>query len=186
MAGRGEYELVGAIETNAGGGRVSVAAPVGRALGGQRVGARLSVATPGGTLPLEVLSVLPANVQPQARKAARTDRHPLLVSVPSRHEASRPCSVAQATWRTRTVEMESQADGQTSLTRQRSGRRKGAIWLHRSFAVSTGRPTLKPPLAWRHGWQNGSPRGWFSRMWSKPNCRRTPGSVELAELRRHR
>jgi transcription elongation factor GreA len=65
-----EYELVGAIELNVGNGRVSVAAPVGRALVGQRVGARLDVATPRGTLPLEVLGVLPANEQPRARKAA--------------------------------------------------------------------------------------------------------------------
>jgi transcription elongation factor GreA len=65
-----EYELVGAIEPKVGDGRVSVAAPVGRALVGQRVGARLDVVTPGGTLPLEVLSVLPANAQPLARKAA--------------------------------------------------------------------------------------------------------------------
>jgi transcription elongation factor GreA len=64
-----EYELVGAIEPKVGNGRVSVAAPVGRALLGQRVGARLDVTTPGGTLPLEVLGVLSANVQPQARKA---------------------------------------------------------------------------------------------------------------------
>ena len=65
-----EYELVGAIEPKVGDGRVSVSAPVGRALVGQRVGAQLDIATPGGTLPLEVLSVLPANVQPRARKAA--------------------------------------------------------------------------------------------------------------------
>ena len=65
-----EYELVGAIEPNVGNGRVSVAAPVGRALVGQRVGARLDVATPGGKLPLEILGVLPANLQPRARKAA--------------------------------------------------------------------------------------------------------------------
>jgi transcription elongation factor GreA len=65
-----EYELVGAIEPKVGNGRVSVAAPVGRALVGQRVGARLNVATPGGTLPLEVLGVLPAGEQQLARNAA--------------------------------------------------------------------------------------------------------------------
>jgi transcription elongation factor GreA len=65
-----EYELVGAIEPRVGNGRVSVAAPVGRALVGQRVGARLDVATPGGTLPLEVLGVLPADVQSLERQAA--------------------------------------------------------------------------------------------------------------------
>jgi len=65
-----EYELVGAIEPKVGNGRVSITAPVGRALVGQRVGARMDVATPGGTLPLEILSVLPANAQRLARKAA--------------------------------------------------------------------------------------------------------------------
>jgi transcription elongation factor GreA len=65
-----EYELVGAIDPKVGNGRVSVAAPVGRALVGRRVGDRLDVATPGGTLPLEVLGVLPADEQPLARKAA--------------------------------------------------------------------------------------------------------------------
>ena len=65
-----EYELVGAIESKVGNGRVSIAAPVGRALVGQRVGARMDVETPGGTLPLEILSVLPANAQRLARKAA--------------------------------------------------------------------------------------------------------------------
>jgi transcription elongation factor GreA len=65
-----EYELVGAIEPKVGNGRVSVAAPVGKALVGQRVGARLDVATPGGTLPLEVLGVRPAGEQQPTRKAA--------------------------------------------------------------------------------------------------------------------
>jgi transcription elongation factor GreA len=65
-----EYELVGAIEPNVGNSRVSVAAPVGRALVGQRVGARLDVATPGGTVPLEVLGVRPADVQQLTRNAA--------------------------------------------------------------------------------------------------------------------
>jgi transcription elongation factor GreA len=65
-----EYELVGAIEPRVGNGRVSIAAPVGRALVGQRAGARMDVETPGGTLSLEILSVLPANAQRLARKAA--------------------------------------------------------------------------------------------------------------------
>jgi transcription elongation factor GreA len=65
-----EYELVGPIDPKVGNGRVSVAAPVGRALVGRRVGDWLDVATPGGTLPLEVLGVLPADEQPLARKAA--------------------------------------------------------------------------------------------------------------------
>jgi transcription elongation factor GreA len=65
-----EYELVGAIEPKVGNGRVSLAAPVGRALLGLRVGARMDVETPSGALPLEILSVLPANAQRLARKAA--------------------------------------------------------------------------------------------------------------------
>jgi len=44
---------------------------------------------------------------------------------------------------------------------------RGANWIDRSFVVSTGRPTLKPPLALRHGWQNGSEQGLFSRMSSR-------------------
>ena len=46
-----EYELVEAIEPKIGTGRVSIAAPVGRALVGQRVGARMDVATPGRNTP---------------------------------------------------------------------------------------------------------------------------------------
>jgi transcription elongation factor GreA len=65
-----EYELVGAIEPKVGNGRVSIAAPVGRALVGQRAGARIDVETPGGTLPLEILGVLPGDAQRLARKAA--------------------------------------------------------------------------------------------------------------------
>jgi transcription elongation factor GreA len=52
-----EYELVGAMETDIGGGRVSVGAPVGRALIGVRRGATVSVATPRGTWHLDVLDV---------------------------------------------------------------------------------------------------------------------------------
>jgi transcription elongation factor GreA len=52
-----EYELVGAIESNVGNGRISVGAPVGRALVGRRAGALVEVATPCGTLALELLGV---------------------------------------------------------------------------------------------------------------------------------
>jgi transcription elongation factor GreA len=52
-----EYELVGAIERNGGQGRVSVEAPVGRALLGATVGDVVNVACPRGQLRLEVLSV---------------------------------------------------------------------------------------------------------------------------------
>ena len=52
-----EYELVGAVETGVGNGRVSLAAPVGRALFGHRQGEVVEVATPSGTIELEVLAV---------------------------------------------------------------------------------------------------------------------------------
>jgi transcription elongation factor GreA len=52
-----EYELVGAIEGNGGQGRVSVEAPVGRALLGAAAGDVVSVASPRGQLRFEVLSV---------------------------------------------------------------------------------------------------------------------------------
>jgi transcription elongation factor GreA len=52
-----EYELVGAIEGNGGQGRVSVEAPVGRALLGAATGDIVTVACPHGELRLEVLSV---------------------------------------------------------------------------------------------------------------------------------
>jgi transcription elongation factor GreA len=52
-----EYELVGPIESDIAAGRVSVEAPVGRALVRQGVGAVVDVETPRGTLGLKVLSV---------------------------------------------------------------------------------------------------------------------------------
>ena len=52
-----EYELVGPLEADPASGRVSMAAPIGRALLGQRRGARLDVATPRGTVALEVVGV---------------------------------------------------------------------------------------------------------------------------------
>ena len=58
-----EYELVGAVEAGVGNGRVSVAAPVGKALAGRRKGDVVEVETPRGSLALEVLRV---------RAAART------------------------------------------------------------------------------------------------------------------
>lgn len=51
------YELVGAIEADIGNGRLSVDAPVGRALVGRRAGERVEVATPRGMTTLEVLEV---------------------------------------------------------------------------------------------------------------------------------
>jgi transcription elongation factor GreA len=52
-----EYELVGSLESDAANGRVSIGAPVGQALLGQRAGARVEVQTPRGRLTLAVLSV---------------------------------------------------------------------------------------------------------------------------------
>jgi len=52
-----EYELVGAVEADVGNGRVSLAAPVGRALFGRRKGDVVDVETPRGTIELEVLAV---------------------------------------------------------------------------------------------------------------------------------
>lgn len=52
-----EYQLVGPIEGDPANGRVSTAAPIGRALVGRQRGAQLEVATPLGALTLEVLRV---------------------------------------------------------------------------------------------------------------------------------
>ena len=61
-----EYELVGGIEANVGDGRVSIAAPVGRAVLGAAAGDVVDVATPRGNVQLEVLEVRALS----ARKAA--------------------------------------------------------------------------------------------------------------------
>lgn len=63
-----EYELVGLIESDVGNGRVSVGAPVGRALAGRRACEVVAVDTPRGTIQLEILSVRSA--APSASKAA--------------------------------------------------------------------------------------------------------------------
>ncbi len=52
-----QYELVGPIESDAANGRISIAAPIGRALTGQCRGGRVEVATPSGRVRLEVLDV---------------------------------------------------------------------------------------------------------------------------------
>ena len=52
-----EYELVGAVEADVGNGRVSVAAPVGKALLGRRKGHVVEVETPRGSVALEVVGV---------------------------------------------------------------------------------------------------------------------------------
>jgi transcription elongation factor GreA len=54
-----EYELVGTLESDVVNGRVSVEAPVGRALVGRLPGDRVDVETPRGILELEVLDVRP-------------------------------------------------------------------------------------------------------------------------------
>jgi transcription elongation factor GreA len=63
-----EYELVGLVESDVGNGRVSVGAPVGRALVGARRGDTVAVEAPRGTLQLEILSVL---VHSGARRPTR-------------------------------------------------------------------------------------------------------------------
>jgi transcription elongation factor GreA len=65
-----EYELVGPIESDIASGRVSVEAPVGRALVHRSAGAVVDVETPSGTLGLKVLSVRPCGAPPPASEAA--------------------------------------------------------------------------------------------------------------------
>ena len=65
-----EYELVGPIEADISSGRVSVDAPVGRALVGLGAGAVVDVETPSGTLGLKILSVRTGEPRPRAREAA--------------------------------------------------------------------------------------------------------------------
>ncbi len=52
-----EFQLVGPIEGDPANGRLSVAAPLGRALMGRRRGARVEAAAPRGAVTLEVLRV---------------------------------------------------------------------------------------------------------------------------------
>jgi transcription elongation factor GreA len=54
-----EYELVGVFDPGIGNGRISLAAPAGRALVGRRAGARVDVVAPRGVLALEILHVQP-------------------------------------------------------------------------------------------------------------------------------
>ena len=65
-----EYELVGPIESDIANGRVSVDAPVGRALVRRSAGAVVDVQTPSGRLGLKVLSVRTRGAPPLAREAA--------------------------------------------------------------------------------------------------------------------
>ena len=52
-----DCELVGPLEADPAKGRISTAAPIGRALIGQSRGAQIEVATPRGTVALEVIDV---------------------------------------------------------------------------------------------------------------------------------
>lgn len=63
-----EYELVGAIEGNVNQGRVSIDAPVGRALLGTVAGDIVTVACPRGEIRYEVIAV--SGAQRRAREAA--------------------------------------------------------------------------------------------------------------------
>lgn len=65
-----EYELVGPIESNVVNGRVSVNAPVGRALVDHGAGAVVEAETPRGRLAFEILGVRAPNVRSLAKKAA--------------------------------------------------------------------------------------------------------------------
>ncbi len=65
-----EYELVGAIEGNVAEGRLSVEAPVGRAVLGAAAGDVVAVACPRGELRFEVMSVTGAEGRIRTRKAA--------------------------------------------------------------------------------------------------------------------
>ena len=64
-----EYELVGAIESDVGNGRLSVGAPVGRALLGRADGDSVIVETPRGPKKLEILEVVAAGAA-DAKEAA--------------------------------------------------------------------------------------------------------------------
>jgi transcription elongation factor GreA len=63
-----DYELAGPLESDPAEGRVSVAAPVGRALVGRRPGDSVEVETPRGLLVFEVVAVRPRATP--VRKAA--------------------------------------------------------------------------------------------------------------------
>jgi transcription elongation factor GreA len=56
-----EYDLVGPTEAGVGNGRVSIAAPVGRALVGRQRGDIVAANTPRGTVRLEILGVRPVS-----------------------------------------------------------------------------------------------------------------------------
>lgn len=51
------YEIVGSAEANPGSGRISNESPLGKALLGHRVGARVGFQTPGGRVEVEILTI---------------------------------------------------------------------------------------------------------------------------------
>lgn len=55
-----EFQIVGAAESDANEGRISMTSPIGRALIGQEEGNEVQVKTPGGVRILEVVEVNPA------------------------------------------------------------------------------------------------------------------------------
>jgi transcription elongation factor GreA len=61
-----DYELVGPLESDARRGRISIGAPVGKALLGGRAGTRVDVVTPRGPLTLEIVAVRPGRVSKKA------------------------------------------------------------------------------------------------------------------------
>ena len=69
-----ELELVGPLESDAVNGRVSVHAPVGRALVGHRAGAHVEVATPRGRVTLEIVSVRTPRGRVLGAKDSRSGR----------------------------------------------------------------------------------------------------------------
>lgn len=54
------YQLVGPYESDAAQGRISVTAPLGRALIGKEVGDEVLVTTPGGTRNFEITDIMPS------------------------------------------------------------------------------------------------------------------------------
>jgi transcription elongation factor GreA len=66
-----EFELVGPLESDVGNGCVSVSAPVGKALEGQRAGGHVEVTTPRGLVTLQIESVRPQRGEPRRRPENR-------------------------------------------------------------------------------------------------------------------
>ena len=68
---KGVYELVGPLESDIGNGRVSIEAPVGRALVGRSAGEVVEVEAPRGSLAVEILQVRsPGRATSESRLAA--------------------------------------------------------------------------------------------------------------------